>query len=307
MIRRVPLLVAGVAAAAVLSSCSTFDTSAAARVDGEAIDERVVQTLLAGPEDVADATVSRTALDGTQARLALSQLILARIAEQIADRYGLDLSKARAADQAATKENLTGERLTRWTALSDDERNLISDFQVAVETLKSVPGNAPANLEQRYRNPESTGYFCIRYVAFQTEAEAVAALSRIRGGEKFASVADGFNEEKNGGIAGGPDGSPCVALDQFRPPNLPAPLADALYAATPGETTDPVQVLGESGSAWFLLLHRPWSEIGTDLATKVAEAPAFAEYLAAVAVSRAEVASRYGTWDAISASLVQHS
>ena len=81
MIRRVPLLVAGVAAAAVLSSCSTFDTSAAARVDGEAIDERVVQTLLAGPEDVADATASLTALDGTQARLALSQLILARIAE----------------------------------------------------------------------------------------------------------------------------------------------------------------------------------------------------------------------------------
>ena len=305
--RRVPLLVVGLAAAAVLSSCSTFDTSAAARVDGEAIDERVIQTLLAGPEDAADSPLARTALDGTQARLALSQLILARIAEQIADRYDLDLSKARAADQAATKQNLTGERLTRWTALTDEERNLISDFQVAVQALKSVPGNAPANLEQRYRNPESTGYFCIRYLAFQTEAEAVAALTRIRSGEDFGTVADEFNEEKNGGIAVGPDGSPCVALDQFRPPNLPAPLADALLAATPGEATEPVQVVGATGNAWFLLLHRPWSEIATDLAAKVAEAPAFAEYLAAVVVSRAEVASRYGTWDAVSASVVQHS
>ena len=54
MIRRVTLLVGGLAAAAVLSSCSTFDTSAAARVNGDTIDDSVVETLLAGDGNCAE-------------------------------------------------------------------------------------------------------------------------------------------------------------------------------------------------------------------------------------------------------------
>jgi hypothetical protein len=304
--RRVPLLVAGLCAAAVLSSCSTFDTSAAARVNGTKIDDAVVETLLAGGDATAD-TVARTALDGTQARVALAELIQSVVAEQVADRYDIDLSAARAADQAQTKKNLTGERLTKWSALTPDQRNLISDFGVGVDALKAARGPVPADLEQRYQNPASTGYFCIRYIAFPTEAAAAEAASKLRSGADFAQLADAVSGQKTGGVASGPDGSPCVGLDQFRPPNIPEPITSALFAAVPGQVTDPVHQSGANGEAWFVLVHRPWSEIGDELTKTVSAAPVYAEYLAEVARTRAEVASRYGVWDAVSASIVQHS
>lgn len=304
MIRRVPLLVGGLAAAAVLSSCSTFDTSAAARVNGATIDDRVVETLLAGADSPEAA--ARTALDATQARVALSELIQAAVAEQVADRYNIDLSAARAADQEQTKKNLKGERLAKWTALSADERNLISDFQIAVTALQSAQAEVPADLERRYRNPEATGFFCIRYIAFETQAAADEASAKLSAGADFAELADAATGQQTGGVASGPDQSPCVGLDQFRPPNIPDPVTRALFAAEVGVPTDPIHVTGASGEGWFILLHRPWSEIGPDLTKKVAEAPVFAEFLAEIARTKASVSSRYGVWDAVSGSVVQH-
>ncbi len=305
MIRRVTLLVGGLAAAAVLSSCSTFDTSAAARVNGDTIDDSVVETLLAG-DGTSDSTAG-SALDATQARIALSELIQAAVANQVADRYNIDLSAARAADQEQTKLNLTGERLTKWKALSQDERNLISDFQVAVDALRSAQADPPADLERRYRDPESTGFFCIRYISFETESAAAEASAKLRGGADFATLADAVTGQQTGGVASGPDNSACVGLDQFRPPNIPEPITAALFAAEPGVATDPIHVVGAQGQAWFILLHRPWSEISTDLTNKVAEAPVFAEFLAEIARTKASVSSRYGVWDALSGSVVQHS
>ena len=310
MTRRVPLLVAGLCAAAVLSSCSTFDTSAAARVNGTKIDDAVIETLLAAgdtPASDTSGTVARTALDGTQARVALSELIQAVVAEQIADRYDIDLTAAQKADQDATKKNLTGERLAKWNALSASERNLISDFGVGIDALKGAKGTVPADLEQRYHHPAHTGFFCIRYIAFDTEAAATAATSKLRAGADFAELADSVTGQKTGGVAAGPDGSPCVSLDLFRPPTVPEPIATALFAAAPGVVTGPVHVNGTNGQAWFVLVHRPWSEIGTDLTKAVSAAPVYAEYLAEVAQTKAEVASRYGVWDPVSATVAQHS
>ena len=306
MTRRVPLLVAGLCAAAVLSSCSTFDTSAAARVNGSKIDDAVVETLLT-KADSTSGVDARTALDGTQARVALSELVLAVVAEQIADRYDIDLTAARKADQEVTAKNLTGERLTKWKDLSASQRNLISDFGVGIDALKAAKGTVPADLEQRYQNPARTGFFCIRYVAFPTEAAAVEAVNALRSGADFATLADKESGQKTGGVAAGPDGSPCVSLDYFRPPTVPEPIATALFAAAPGVVTGPVHVSNENGNAWFVLLHRPWSEIGTDLTKVVGNAPVYAEFLAEVARTKAEVASRYGVWDPVSASVVQHS
>ena len=72
--------------------------------------------------------------------------------------------------------------------------------------------------------------------------------------------------------------------------------------------TSPLLPTGnENGDAWFVLLHRPWGEIGPDLTKVVGNAPVYAEFLAEVARTKAEVASRYGVWDPVSASVIQHS
>ncbi len=305
MTRRPLLLLGAIGVAAVLTSCSTFESGVAARVDGRTINDRVLRVLLASPEEAgSEGAESGTALNGTDARGALGSLIEAVVATKVAAQYGIDLTEPRAASLAQIEASLTGQRKDAWTRLSDDERALVADYSAALQALSAFQAPAPTDLEARYADPESTGHFCIRYMAFTTLDAAEAATARLEGGEEFAAVANGIEEGSNGGAVTTEDGSSCVRIDQFRSPGIPVELVRALFDSTPGAFVGPVRASYDLGDQWFLLLHRPYSEIADDLAAAVGAAPAFAEYLATLAVTPASVASRYGIWDPQNAAVV---
>ena len=305
MTRRIPLLLCALGVTAALSACSTFDSGAAARVNGQRIDDRLIRVLLASPEEAGAAGESAgSALNGDDARAALGNLIEAVVARDVAERYDIDLAALRAASLAQIESSLTGQRLAAWKALNDDDRALIADYSAALEALSKLPLPTPDDLEVRYANPESTGYFCLRYIAFTDETAANAAAERLEAGEEFAAVATSVDPESNGGEVTDQAGSPCVRLDQFRAPGIPTELVRALYDATPGAFVGPVRAAYDMGDQWFLLLHRPYGEIAEGLAAAVASAPALADFYATLATTSASVASRYGTWDSQNAAVV---
>lgn len=305
MTRRPLLLLGALGVAAALTSCSTFESGVAARVDGRSINDRVLRVLLASPEEPGtEGADTGSALNGSDARGALGSLIESVVATQVAADFGIDLTEVRAASLAQIEASLTGQRKDAWAGLSDDERALIADYSAALQALQAFQGPAPTDLEARYADPEATGYFCIRYIAFTTLDDAEAATARLDSGEDFASVANSVDAASNGGAVTTEDGSPCVRIDQFRSPGIPVELVRALFAATPGEFVGPVRASYDLGDQWFLLLHRPYAEIADDLAAAVSTAPAYAQYLATLSVTPASVASRYGTWDAQNAAVV---
>lgn len=305
MIRRPLLLLGTLGAAAVLTSCSTFESGVAARVDGRTIDDRVLRVLLASPEEAGtEGADTGSALSGTDARGALGSLIEAVVATKVAAEFGIDLSEARAASLAQIETSLTGQRRDAWDRLSESERALVADYSAALQALGAFQGPVPSDLEVRYADPESTGFFCLRYMAFTDEAAAKQAAARLEAGEEFAAVADTVDSQSNGGAVTTEEGSPCVRLDQFRSPGIPVELVRALFDATPGAFAGPVRASYDLGDQWFLLLHRPYDEIADDLAAAVGAAPAFAEFLATLSVTPASVASRYGVWDSQNAAVV---
>lgn len=315
MIRRPLLILGALGAAAVLTSCSTFESGVAARVDGRTIDDRVLRVLLASPEDAGAGDTGNgdagngdagagSALNGTDARSALGSLIESVVATRVATDFGIDLTEVRAASLAQIEGSLTGQRRDAWEGLSDSEKALVADYSAALQALSAFRGPVPADLEARYANPESTGFFCLRYMAFTAHETAKAAAERLVAGEDFAAVANSVDANSNGGAVTTEEGSQCVRLDQFRSPGIPTELVRALFDATPGAFVGPVRASYDLGDQWFILLHRPYDEIADDLAAAVGAAPAFAEYLATLSVTPASVASRYGVWDPQNAAVV---
>ena len=307
MKRRLPILACGaLVAITALSSCSTFDTDTVASVNGDKINKTVIDMLSA--DDAGGSSESNVAaLNGVALRRAVSNMIEARVAEQIAEQFGIDLTAGRSESEQAISGGLSGKRLKLWNALSDDERNLVLDAQAAPAAMLATPGSAPVDLEQRYANPENTGFFCLRFMVFESADLAGAAYRDLSNGGDFATLANNFDANSNGGIVRGPDGGECVSLDNFRPPNTPDELARALFDGTPGTVIPPVHIKSSDGEGWFVLLHRPWSEIQPALTAAVEASPSFAEFQAQLSRARVSVANRFGVWDSLSASVAQHS
>ena len=274
-------------------------------MNGQAIDKAVVEMLNASGDDAgAPADDNIDALNGASLRRAVSNLVQAQVAVQVAAQFGIDLADSRASSEESLKQGLTGERLRLWNRLGEDDRNLVIDYRAAPQAMRATPGSAPADLEQRYTNPERTGYFCLRFMAFESKDVADATYGELVSGADFAALANTFDSASNGGIVSGPDGGECVGLENFRPPNTPEALTAALFDGVPGELIPPVRVSTEGGVAWFILLHRPWSEIGTALTAAVEASPSFAEFQAQLSTASVRVAKRYGVWDPVSASVV---
>ena len=126
-------------------------------------------------------------------------------------------------------------------------------------------------------------------------------------GADFAATADAIDPKANGGVASAQDGTPCVPLDKFRAPNVPAALSAVLFGSTPGTLLGPVKVSSAQGSQWFIMVHRSWAEIGKDLQSAVDAAPAVAEYYTAVLHASVSVSSKYGVWNRLSSSVVANS
>ena len=304
MKRRIPILACGLVASAALTACSTFDTSRVATVNGEQIDKAVIEMLNAPGEGDAPPEGNVKALNGPSLRNSVGNMVQALLAEQIAAQFGIDLTEARKGSLESLQQGLSGERLRRWNELSEEERDLVIDFRAAPLAMINTPGPAPVDLQQRYANPERTGYFCIRFIAFESAELADIAFAELKKGTDFGTLANSLEPQSNGGIVAGPDGGECVNIENFRPPTTPIELAEALFNGVPGEVIAPVRVSSDNGVAWFILLHRPWEEIGSILTQAVEASPSYAEYQAQLSVASVRVANRYGKWDPVSANVV---
>lgn len=310
MIRRLPILVSAVALVSTfaLASCSGPDTESAARVNGIAIPDRVLETLLAAEAPTAEGPSGGDAVvnNGQSARAYLTSLIKSEAARQIAKQYGIDLTKGRAESINAITAKFTGERLEKWKALSESDKALIADFAVAMSEMQNLKGDAPADLEQRYENPAATGFYCIRFLFVDSEAAANDAYQQLSGGADFAEFANKINKQADGGALTSQEGNACLPLEQFGAQSVDPAIAAALHDGKPGVVSKPVKANTDQGEAWILLLHRPWSEISKDLTAAVSTSPSYAAYLGLLATGKVSVASKYGVWNAALAAVEQH-
>lgn len=284
----------------------------AARVNGVPIAHALVGLLLT-PSDVAGAAdaaegdtpndtldaLRQTGLVGNDARDALTGLIQTRVAQSVAADFGVDLTASRTAVKGQIEPNLTPARRKQWDALSESSRTLLLDYGAAIDAIGAVTAPPPSNLEQQYRDPEQTGFMCLRFMALASEEAAVAADAQLDTGASFADVANQLNPQSNGGIVTAQDGTPCVRLDELDPTTLPVEITAALLSATPGLATGVVRAEYSEGPQWFIFLHRPYDEIKDDLAAAVGAAPALAAYYGALTQANVSVASQYGRWDPV--------
>lgn len=310
MIRRLPILATSLAVVGTLAltSCTGPDTDNAARVNGDGVPQEVLDVILApqAPEPGTTDTTDPEPASAETARGYLSTLIKSLVARQVAQRYGIDLTEGRAAAIKEINTTFTGERLVKWNALSDEGKNIIADFAVAVKAMQAKAGDAPADLEQRYANPASTGYYCIRFLFVDTKAAADEAYAQLTGGADFAEYANKLNDQSNGGALTTEDGNGCIPVDQFDTQSVDPAVAEALHDGTPGVVMAPVQAMTDQGEAYLILMHRPWAEIADDLKSAVSASPSYAEYLGLLATGHVSVASRYGVWNPAVASVQQH-
>lgn len=301
MIRRIPTLVTALAVlgTASLTACNGPDTDAAARVNGVAVTQRALDTLLADEAPSTDGSETQVGegINGQAARTYLTALIKSETARQVAAEFGLDLSAGGRDAIKAIGERFTGDRAAKWAALSATEQGQIAEFSVAMTAMQGLKGAAPADLEQRYENPASTGFYCIRFLFLDTKQAADEAYQQLVAGADFGELANKLNGQSNGGVLAGQDGSPCLTIDQFDTNSVDPAVAEALHNGRPGVVLPPVSASTDQGQAWLLLVHRPWSEIAADLTAAVSASPAYAAYLGRIATGRVSVASKYGTWN----------
>jgi len=318
--RRVPILVAAVAAVAVLSSCSTFDDTAAkvgpTKISGDAFGAIVdafedVCTPATDPAEC-DGKITPQVLsdlqlrvaegpgyDGDAARFWLGYLVRQQLATITLARLGGaitpdDQQQAQAAIDADTTVSLFPEALKSEIVTSVAVQN-------AITRIASVP--TPAELESRYSaDPASTGALCLRHILVPTLAEAQDIEARLAEGEAFADLAAKFSTDTVSAAAGGALGSdeaPCNLLAELVGNFDPRFLQGALHAK-PGVPTEPVR----SSFGWHIILARPYSEVADGLPLAVGTDPYRAALYADFTTVPVSVNSRYGQWDPVQVQLV---
>lgn len=310
MIRRPRLLSTTAALAAVAlsasltSGCSTFtDNNLAAKVGGH---ELTIDDLNEINKDLpklsGDDTMVPDALgeyNGTVVRQALS--LWANSAGLIA---GLESggTVVSAEDRQAAATTLEGQDAATWAVLSPATRELLIDFNAGQTALESSSGATdPEAARAVYdQGVAVSGVVCIRIMAFDTEDEAATAYAAVQAGEPFADLAndhpvDPAAEPTDGIYTDPSSGSECLAAAGF------ASVAQVVADLPIGESSAPTSLGSEF---FFLVQQRPYDEVAETVQPLVAAT--IAQSRAKDILDRADISidSRYGMWDAATASVV---
>jgi len=196
--------------------------------------------------------------------------------------------------------------INRWVQariLGADVAGITTMDELSAATSEAV-STAVAPLADEARAVYETGLdsplVCMRAIPLGEDTTADEVLAALDAGESFADAAATFAADpslaEGGGILTDPNGNECFAISGLTPE-----LIDAMAAAG-AEVGKPVAVELETVSAVVLL--RPWEEfpvaqmgglVPDQLKTLMTEL---------VADSDVWVDSRYGSWDASSASVV---
>ena len=173
MTRRVLALLGGAATLLALNSCATFDTSAAATVNGTdiTIDEldTIRQALADEPATFqlgSDSFDDAGAANGDLTRQALSLLIDNEIIRDALERAGTSVSDD---DLAAAIEQMS----TSANPVPEDVQQALAYSSAGTSALDALTAPDPATLQPLYEErPASTGAVCLVVVSASTEAEA---------------------------------------------------------------------------------------------------------------------------------------
>ncbi|MFZ4810960.1 MAG: peptidylprolyl isomerase [Ilumatobacteraceae bacterium] len=270
MIRRPHLAVlATLAAAFAVSSCSTFtDNSNAARVGDAALPRDDVATLVRE----ADATEANAGpfLQAQVARGLITSWVRVVV---------LETENGVPADQAASIENLDSRLSTALNAL--------------------VSGNFDEAEAVYQQGPSVSGVVCLGAIPLASAEQGTEVLSALEGGLSFAEAAAQYSTDPgladNGGIVTDDQGSECVAVQQLSPD-----LATQLDGVSVGT---PIAVTLQDLDA--VIVVRPFDSLSDDSKRDVALVTIGADVIP-TALTNADVTidSRYGYWDPETAQVV---
>ncbi len=307
VIRRSPLrlAIAATATAVALSGCATFtnaDVLAQSGDDDITNDdfEPLAEEYFANPDVFGTTPVDGGRADAEQSRILLSVMVRQLLINQFLDHNGVDATEVR---QAFTDTALAG---TPVAELSDEIQALVVDTaeQPRTEALSLVQPPSADELGEMYiDNPPSTGVTCVRHILLDTEADADEVLDELAEGADFATLAVERSIDPtavdNGGAIADVDNE-CVSLQIVLQGFDPGFTAGALQGAS-GVPSGPYQ----SSIGWHVIMHRPWDEVADSVVQL--HQPADSGVLlfdGFAATAEVTVDPRYGSWDAVAASIL---
>jgi hypothetical protein len=244
-------------------------------------------------------------LDNSEAGKYALLLVEARVIRELNDQHG---TKVTDADRTKTREQLisqdqagTLKKMPKW--FQDQLIGLQADYAALVAYYgKGVDLEAQAKKYYAANKPQFD-QFCIDVIATRTQADALAALKRIDGGEDFATVAKDVAKASGSQAAGDKqDGSVgCIPIANIAQAIPDKTQFDQVANAADGQVVGP---LSQTGGAYLILRKnsvktQTYAEVrtsilstlgtpGNDEATKALNA-----YLAKADI---ELNPRYGTW-----------
>jgi parvulin-like peptidyl-prolyl isomerase len=296
--RRLVLAAAGLAASAVLTSCSSV-TPPAATVNGEEISMSDFDELASAfsvsnavsaelPDPLADDVV-----DGASARELLTYMIQSEVLRQELVEAGGRIDDGEVNAQAAEFEASDPEG---WAALPEPLQRLYSERPVLIDRFTALIAPPAEETEAAYGlGIETSNIACVSHILLATEAEAEAASARIEDGETFAEVAQDVGTDgtaPNGGALTNPEsGAACTDGATFVS-SYDQTFVTAALDAEVGVPTAPI----ETSFGFHLILVRPFSEVADEVLAAAQQAALAAQAADLFDGLEVSVSPAIGTW-----------
>jgi parvulin-like peptidyl-prolyl isomerase len=300
---RLPLALGAVAAVAALtlSSCNSVQSDAA-RVDGDRIGMSDFEADLQALSDIEQLVSRPVETHGTVAsenvRAWLNYEIQLAVEQKAIAAEGESVTADDRANAVAAFEQGFGEA---WSSAPQRAKDLLVDLQATQYAFSRIATPSAAEIQQQYEEgPAKVGYACLRHIVVGTQAEADAAMSRLKNGEDFSTVAAAVSTDPGGsaqqGALLGANGEACIPLDTLAE-SFDAPVIEAVKTAKVGVPTDPVK----TSQGYQILLVRPFDEVNDELVQAAQRAATTAELQRRLRESDVWVTSSIGEWSPASA------
>lgn len=334
---RRPHRLATAVAAVVAALALTVAASACSEVGGEALVVNGEATSYQEFQDELDAFADNEAFvaalegggvsvsgegEGTLSSALVAQIATLRITSELisqeVDERDLEVTDA----DVAQGQQLAQQQLPGYADFPDEYRAQLDAWfgdRVALEAAlaeeagdEGVPEVTDEQVREQYdANPDAFEERCLRIIVADGEAAAQGAVDRIAGGEDFATVAAEVSQDPSS--AQGGDIS-CISLAE-----LPAELSDAIRDLPLDQTSGIIEVTSTQTPVFVVAevyesTSTSFEEAEADIRAQLeAQAEAAAQqdggplnlFLGeALASAEVEVASRYGSWDEESLTVV---
>lgn len=299
MIRRVFALLGCGAALVTFASCGTFETGTAATVNGSDIPTDRLERAgaqLSAVEGLREEFVDQ--FGGASASLQRNLLGLL-IDNEVAGRLLADRGRPVTQDDLETAaQTLRDQGNTDLLDAGADVANAIAMNAAISTALGDLDVPSDDEIASLYATlPAQLGVVCANQVVVGTRQAADDAASRLAAGEPAEQVATAVGSTAPSVDLIGAAGAPCPDLSDLST-SLPPAIYHELLRAKPGVPLGPYATTdGDGSSIWVVVQVQHLDDAADDLATALSANPGSLAYLGASATADVWVASKFGTWD----------